>query len=615
MCIDANRLYVSPKYIFRIIEYTFKGNMNVYMTTLLVVLIGLMLVLLYYIVSYKRPLSKYVYVPEIEGYNGSRSPEYTNQIRLKQIYKDIYFDVSNGNVLDLSFNESLELIDIRRVYDRDAGNEVPKNRYNVSNDDISANSTNSTSTASFYNYYSYTTAKNVQIFYCSWDKATYIHVIDLQYKATEASTPAPHHVASFCYDPSADPKEMITTHTNPLSPISINTTSYSLSITDNKNMLLKLYDKSKNVMKLKTNVYYDWTNGSLILKTANGINVHARSASSGSSSSAPAPTFTNNDAGEGSGTSTTINSVGFVAWKFDFENFIIIYFGNGKKTVTMILYKATNSDRYTGLSAVRFSNNGSVDDGTSTSTITTQNPLDSGSSDSGTDGTSYWFDKNNPLSDYYRWAAYWNGLTDISGSDWRRRNDLLLKTQIVPPVCPRCPSCPNSGVCTTCGGNGGSGTQKSEGGSLLRDAGSGTTDLLRDAGSGAKDLLEDTASGVKDVAYDVAGGAKDVAYDVVGGTKDVVSDVAGEAKDVVSDIYGGIRGALQGKPTDVKPLAVGGDSGNAPVPMTATGRGYGINVKVPNTQGSDFMTYFGALQPKGESEYIPVTADFSAFRR
>jgi hypothetical protein len=398
-----------------------------------------------------------------------------------------------------------------------------------------------------------------------------------------------------------------------------------LGITDRKNTILDKYDNKKQIMKLMSDVYYDWTNGSLILKTTSGINVYPRSNQNGCAT--PTPQYTANTDDDRPTSSTSIISVGFCAWKVEFKNFLIIYFGNGKKTVIMILYKATNDVIYTILNVVRFATNGTLDDGTSTSAITTANPLEREHSNSygGLHRDNF---LNNPLSDYYRWASYWNGLIDISGSDWRTRNDVMLKTQIVPPVCPRCPSCPSSGVCTTCGGNGGSGTQKSEGGSLvetsdseggvtdlLRDAGSGTKDLLEDAGSGAKELVEDAASGVKDVAYDTAGGVKDVAYDVVGGTKDVAYDVAGGVQDIASDIAGGITDVFDGNPTEIQPIDLSGDPRYGNLPITGSGRGFGIQTNVSNTQGSDFMTYFGSLPPKGESNYIPVTADFSAFRR
>jgi hypothetical protein len=236
----------------------------------------------------------------------------------------------------------------------------------------------------------------------------------------------------------------------------------------------------------------------------------------------------------------------------------------------------------------------------------------------------------NPLSEYYKWADYWNKL---SGSDLYSNitnSNYLLKTQVVPPVCPRCPNCPGSGVCTSCGGNGGSGTagapskqeedKKEESvGQFLKDSGSGVKDFAEDTGSGIKDFAEDTGKGLKTVAYDAASGAKGVAYDVAGGVKDVAYDVAGGVKDVAGGILGGVQRILTPHPSQVSGPNLGSGVGqhlNQNMGGSPHSQQFGIVTKTPQTTGSDFMSYFGALQPHGGSgNYVPVTADFSSFRR
>jgi len=153
-------------------------------------------------------------------------------------------------------------------------------------------------------------------------------------------------------------------------------------------------------------------------------------------------------------------------------------------------------------------------------------------------------------------------------------------------------------------------------------------DLAEDTGKGVKDVAYDVAGGAKDVAYDVAGGAKDVAYDVAGGVKDVVYDVAGGVGGLAKDVIGGVSRIFTPHPTQVtNPNLGGGVSGNNDIgthlngnygymPSGPGSQQFGIMTKTPQTQGSDYMSYFGALQPHGGAgNYIPVTADFSAFRR
>jgi hypothetical protein len=80
----------------------------------------------------------------------------------------------------------------------------------------------------------------------------------------------------------------------------------------------------------------------------------------------------------------------------------------------------------------------------------------------------------------------------------------ILKTQIIPPVCPSCPKCPcYNGVCNDCGGNGGSGSSNSESrSSRIRDKiknffKNGRRTDAEEAADDAADEAEDKASDAK----------------------------------------------------------------------------------------------------------------------
>jgi len=192
-------------------------------------------------------------------------------------------------------------------------------------------------------------------------------------------------------------------------------------------------------------------------------------------------------------------------------------------------------------------------------------------------------------------------------------SNYILKTQIVPPVCPSCPVCPEKVTCTNCGGQGGSGTLGATGssmvgketpgtsskvqrdprtGNLIRDVGSGTGNLIRDAASGADDLVRDAASGTVGLAKDAVGGTVGLAKDAVGGT-------VGLAKDAV----GGLAGLLKFNPTALAKQQ------NQYLQTTSSRKQMGGPEVISNEN------YFGALPERQASDYMPITADFSAFAK
>ena len=219
-------------------------------------------------------------------------------------------------------------------------------------------------------------------------------------------------------------------------------------------------------------------------------------------------------------------------------------------------------------------------------------------------------------------------------------SEFIRKTQIVPPVCPQCPQCPSGGcgkdgVCTNCGGNGGSGSSDGDGKSIVRAAGDGATSLVRDAGSNARDLAREAAhtgvdvgrdvvGGTVDIAKDTVGGTVDLAKDVVGETKNIVGDVAGETKNLVSDVAGSIGSGLGAVGSGIGNLVTAGGpqgqnqgQGSYQYPQ---GQGYANSYGGPHVSqnvppGMDPYSYYGAVPPRGNCNFMPRTADFSSFGR
>jgi hypothetical protein len=590
---------------------------------------------------------------------------------LRQIYGNLYFDIYNGNVLDITISEkttttkatdgtdtttTTKTTEINNIYGRDKGNNVDASKYIITGDSVLSATASADTISSSYDQFSLTTASKVNVFYICWDTETYIHVIDLEKSIGEGKT-SPQNVITFAYDKTGTAGSI---KSSPFtdSIITLNTQAYTLNMTDNRMQVIPLYDYSKSIYKIVDKLFYDVTNGGLITQESNGINIYERKTQSASGCATPTPIYLAESSSEPrTGTSTSIVDIGFCTWVLQSSNFLVVYIGNGKKTIVTVLNIQTNSKEYSFVNTVRYLANGTVDNGTSLTNlhmgaekynqynISNVSNIDMdmyGGHGMGPDEKS-----TNPLSDYYKWVEYWNNTAGTDLYSKRPGSEYILKSQIVPPVCPKCPSCTGPGVCNTCGGNGGSGTQggpaaaqsasspASNGVSgFLKDTGSGVKDFAQDAGSEAKEIGYDVAEGTQEVVGDVYGEAKDVAGDVVGGTKDVVGDVYSETKDVVGDVYGeakgivgGVVGGVQGlfgrNPTNVGGIQTGyNGQGGAATGGAATGgagaaggQRFGVYSTAPKTEGSDPMTYFGALQPKGDANYIPVTADFSSFRK
>lgn len=207
--------------------------------------------------------------------------------------------------------------------------------------------------------------------------------------------------------------------------------------------------------------------------------------------------------------------------------------------------------------------------------------------------------------------------------------DYILKTQIVPPVCPSCPSCPKEVTCTNCGGQGGSGTMGVDGKSLVKEEKKSQNDsTLKKAASntvgGIGEVAGEAVGGVGKVAGEAVGGVGEVAGKTVGVVGDVtgktidtaddlIRDTAGAATGLVKDTASGIAGLFRTRPTDVKEKAEKKDI----IPGMQTGLGTRTqNTALPsqNHRTAEF-DYMGAVPRRKPSQYMPITADFSAFAK
>ena len=191
--------------------------------------------------------------------------------------------------------------------------------------------------------------------------------------------------------------------------------------------------------------------------------------------------------------------------------------------------------------------------------------------------------------------------------DEKDDSNYILKTQIVPPVCPTCPTCPDNVACTNCGGNGGSGTLKPDGKSILGGVVSGTTDVATGIVSGTTGLARDAVSGTTDLAKDAVSGSVGLATDAVTGSVGLARDAVSGSVGLLKDTASGVSGLFRPNPTRL------GQANN--MQMNQQGNAMQMNQQgsgMTYPQVTDSSTYFGAL-PNRTSNYMPITADFSAF--
>jgi len=418
-------------------------------------------------------------------------------------------------------------------------------------------------------------------FYIPWNTDTYVHIIN--------KTPNPEvHVSSYLLGSDKTIKRRAYVATKN----SVALSEYKPFIKpSNSTSTEALYSSTKAVYNIGQYVKYDVVNGNLIIQTTPDGNTKTISVFDRNGASKPVSTAAS--LGAISITDKTFRS--FFSTDVLGQN-IVLYLASGPNTIIALIgYNNTNKTSYTLNNVRRFTSTG-----ISTATTPTTRATTVANKPNNTDSA---------MSEYFKWYWYWKN--NSGGSSGPDSDKYLLKTQIVPPVCPSCPMCPscNGGACTNCGGKGGSGTLAVGGNSVVRGDGISYNGRSNSVG-GVINNTVDTAGGVVGAGLLGAGLVGAAAINTAG---KAIGAAGNLAEEVVDDVTGLARGAGSGvkdiltmRPTDVrKPVAINRTEGSYKSPYgTTTG-----------TQSGDQYSYYGALPSKGDSNYIPITADFSAFGR
>jgi len=442
-------------------------------------------------------------------------------------------------------------------------------------------------------------------------------------------------------------------NTSDLTDLSLNSSDTIYYINNNV-----LYDATIGVVVINKK-YYNITNGSAIAVTAFPTTF-------------PSPQNTSltswmvTDGACVLGMSIGYNTV-IAVLKPDYKIATLARFANSNQTLetttNAYVMSTYSTGEYPAISGNTISGNASP---SSPSPSPSPSPSTTTSSNKGNKGSEYDFSSFNKTcgSDISQWSTTCLQNFFMMSQDYTiptSQNDYILKTQIVPPVCPTCPNCPNSGVCTSCGGQGGSGTTGNSGssgvtvgttvsngnlstnanqntvggavsttalgavagaeniastgvnaaGNLANNVVNSASGLVSGAGTGAKDLLTGVGTGVKDLISGAGTGVKDF----VSGTNQFVRDAASGAVNTTGKAWNELT---ESDKNDIDRNGYYNSNSNSNTySVNRDNRGYntGTDPVSYKNAGVDTYSYYGALPTKGSSNFMPVTADFSTFRK
>ena len=593
--------------------------------------LGLFLILLFVLVFYIL-FSKFFRMEGlnqrdgfINFYNSGTSvsaimiPQYSrNNQNVHKLYDNLFFDMDNGNVIEIidsqaappagsSSDSSASSASITgiTVIARDSSkstrsftasqntfDQVPESRYTYNDFSVSAK----------YSNWSYITKCTVTdtyvLFYVAWNNDTYIHVMN---KTTGKN------VCDFIYSFDQNSPNLFlmpaAADSSPVPFVQFSSIPDVTTSTNNRMVTVQQYTPNKPIFKMSQNVYFDVNNGNLIIQnpTNNTVDIYDRDQHK-------VTTF--------DGTTQLTNTTVPKTWSVldNNGNYLVVYMASGLKTVIMLIEPNIQTG-YNLVNAKRFDSNGvststsSLTTSTSVSAAATTAPPTPSPTPTPTPTLTPTLTPTPTIATTGRYA----------GLDY---NDYVLKTEIVPPVCPSCSTGCGGNSCATCNQGNNNPTQAP---CTLTPSTDTKIVTVDEQGHVLKTVYGD----IKSIGKDVYGEAKEVGGDVYGAAKEVGGDVYGAAKEVGGDVYGvaknigkGVYDLLsQGERTRIDPQYMDTNRydnnnnnnnkiTNTPNPSTTaedlSRKGY--------YNSNDIYSNFGASQSKG-GNFVPISSDFSKFGR
>ena len=534
-------------------------------------------------------------------------PQYSKTKNVYKLYDNLYFDNKNGNLIEVNGEayEETATVDMDSNGTSITGIIISKrvNNPTVSNstvtydtsglvagDSIDTEESLISSILPSMNSWVYTsqcenTTKKV-VMYIPWNTNTYIIVLE-----RTSESPVTWNIHNTFYFGSDDTKVM---GSNGIHPLDITKSIIQNVDTSNLNQIVSETDyNNRSVYQLNDKIKYDIKTSNLVLNTTDTtVNIYDRNKNSKTASDIT-------DA-------MTVENITFNPWYLTQSNSgdssanYVVYMPNGVNTIVCIFgysssevkFKLLNVVRYNTTEAVKILPSTTVVETTTTATVTPE--------------------------------------TENSTSE-----DYILKTQIVPPVCPAFPEYPTTVKCSNCGDNDSStttgstknGTGQTIASGLVQGTGDVATGLVQGTGDVASNLISETGGVAKELVGETGGLVRDVAgetgglvRDAAGGAGGLVRDAAGGTIDIVSDIAGGLSPLFNYNPTQVQQTQQpnnqqtqpNNQQTQQPTTQRTTAPYLGTN-HVSGQVKTDNYSYFGKLPSNRASNYMPITTDFSSF--
>jgi len=495
--------------------------------------------------------------------------EYSSTKELYILNENILFDNTNANLVEVQGQDG-------------SGNDVSGNifitprsgsvTYYTDGADETKNTSVTTSTVSpshaSWEYPSQTTnMSDKNVYYIGWGEQTYLMVLNKDENKL---------AGAYLFDGKAK-------HSSDKTETPIMLSHYRALSNPSNNTLVSepLYNEERDVYQISENVKYDFKTGDLIVKTGSTeINIYRRGEGLITTDAEIIKQRTN----------VTMSEFEPMYALDEIGQNVVVYLPYKQNTMVVLLgFEGSASEVLVMKSITKFS-------------------------EKGTEGP-----EGKPVLELKSASGSANG-TDTQATESApdvTSEDYILKTQIVPPVCPTCPSCPKEVTCTNCGGQGGSGTMGTNGKSLVKedkkDVGS---TIQKSAGGivrGTGEVAGETVGAVGDVAGKTVGVVGDVAGKTIDTADDLIRDTAGAATGLVKDTASGIAGLFKMRPTGVEERKEKKDI----IPGLQNGLGTRTqNTALPskNHRSAEF-DYMGAVPQKKAAQFMPITADFSAFAK
>ena len=578
------------------------------------------------------------YLKDANSFSSQTVNAYDNTRTITKLYDDIFYDSRNGYTVLVSGPQMGTTVSYINIVPRNPKEQIWKYAPGKSGSELSQQSDESkiSEIEPLETQWSIKEPNSMnQLNYITWGNDTYLYIMDLTNAKVSGNTTISGNTTVSGNTSATSYKPAISAYFNGIMKQSTNsysttdtinlkpTITYTNDGKDDTNMIVDFYDKVQTVYQLVSNVWFDVRNGNLLVKT-NGttakLDVYVR----GSKTSSYSYTAIPKDGNTTPASQVTFSQTSVAPYFIQDSNGdnTIMYWANGDNTIISVFKNALESDDTIKMvKTLRFTRDG----------LYGANPnADNKKKEDDKIDTSG--DNKDLLDSFARWYIYFN--TNAVGSG--NSDDYLLKTQIVPPVCPACPGCKSEGVCTDCGGNGGSGTKKPDTSSLAFDnktvvgaTGSAVSNTLNATGNVLEKTV-DTAGNVVnktvDTAGNVVGKTLDTAGNVVGKTLDTATGVVGKTFDAAGNVLGSAASTLgldrigyqqsYGGPVNTSTSAnTNGypSSGSKSAEYRPGSNNTGIP-NLPNSKPNDPYSYNGSLQSKG-GNFMAVTADFSRFGR